>query len=86
MGVSLGDLADVIDRLCIVNLKIWHLEEAIRDDDLSDAEVGRITRRLTPLNEERALLKNRINEITGGGGRDEKIYIGRIATDIPDGS
>jgi len=84
--MGMGDLADVIDRLCIVNLKIWHLEEAIRDDSLSDAEVGRITRRLTPLNEERALLKNRINEITGGGGRDEKIYTGKIVTDMLDGS
>ncbi len=64
VSMALGDLADLIDRLCIVNLKIWHLEEAIRDNSKPDEEIGRLTRTLTPLNEQRATLKNRINELT----------------------
>ena len=72
--MALGDLADLIDRLCIVNLKIWHFEEAIRDPALSDEQVGRLTRQLTPINEERTHLKNRINELTQMGKQDPKIY------------
>ena len=47
--MALGDLADLIDRPITANLKIWHLKEAIRDKDLSDEEVGRLTRKLYPV-------------------------------------
>jgi hypothetical protein len=56
-----------------VNLKIWNLEDRIRDTSLSDEEVGCVTRTLTPLNEERSRLKNRINELTGLGSHDPKV-------------
>lgn len=77
--MALGDLADLVDRLCIVNLKIWHLEESLRDTSKSDAEIGKLTRTLTPLNEERSALKNLLNQLTGLGSTDPKLYFGVVA-------
>ena len=83
-ALAIGDLSDLIDRLCIVNLKIWHLEEAIRNVDLSDEEVGALTRKLTPINEERSTLKSLINNKTGLGLPEYKIYGGHVSLATPD--
>jgi hypothetical protein len=67
-------IAELIDRLIILNLKIWHLEEAIRDPDMSNEEVGKITRVLTTINEQGTAIKAEIDELVGAGLQDLKVY------------
>ena len=72
MKVSLGDL---VDRLSIVNQKIWHLESSIRkgklDNDL--LEVGRRAVEIRNLNKERVSIKDAINEYTDYGFKEVKV-------------
>lgn len=64
MRVTLGNL---IDRLSIVNQKIWHLESDIRKGALSDpVEVGRRAMQIRDFNAERVALINALNELDGG--------------------
>ncbi|MCP3958746.1 MAG: DUF4254 domain-containing protein [bacterium] len=71
MKVSLSEL---IDRLVILNLKIWHLEDGVRDPSKTDEEVGKLTRMMTRFNEQRTAIKNEIDEVLGEGAHDAKLY------------
>ena len=72
MKISLGDL---VDRLSIVNQKIWHLESDVRKGLLDNnlEEVGRRAIEIRNQNAERIALKNAINEYTGVGFKEVKI-------------
>lgn len=71
MEVSLGDL---IDRLSIVNQKIWHLESDIRKGVLTDlTEIGKRALQIRDFNKERIALKNAINELAGTGFKETKV-------------
>jgi hypothetical protein len=64
MRVGLGDL---VDRLGIVNQKIWHLENEIRHMKelcVPLAEIGRRALLIRDLNKERVAYKNAIDEIS----------------------
>ena len=66
--VTLGDL---VDRLSIINLKIWHLENDIRkggEGRFSLEQVGKIALKVRDLNKERVAYKNALNKI------EEKYY------------
>lgn len=73
MEYSLGDL---VDRLGIVNLKIWHLESAIRsgkEGKMLLDEVGRRALQIRDLNAERIALKSALNEIQGSSVKEIKV-------------
>ena len=73
MEVPLGDL---VDRLTIVNNRIWHKESAIRsgkEQELGLEEVGRRALEIRDLNAERIALKNALNELSGEGFKDVKV-------------
>ena len=73
MEVTLGEL---VDRLAIVNLKIWHLEDKIRDSkekELGLEEVGRRALQIRDYNSERIAVKNAINEFAKQGFTEIKI-------------
>ena len=64
MRVGLGDL---VDRLTIVNNKIWHLENEIRhmkELDMPLEEIGRRSLLIRDFNKERVSYKNAIDEIS----------------------
>ena len=64
MRVGLGDL---VDRLGIVNNKIWHLENEIRhmkELRLPLNEIGRRALMIRDLNKERVAYKNAIDDIS----------------------
>ncbi len=66
--VTLGDL---VDRLSIINLKIWHLENDIRnggEGKFTLDEIGRRSLIIRDLNKERVAYKNALNKI------EEKYY------------
>ena len=72
MKISLGDL---VDRLSIVNLKIWHLESDVRQRKLDSdiKEVGRRAIAIRDQNAERIALKNAINEYASCGFKEIKV-------------
>jgi len=43
-------LTYALERLSIVHVKLWHLEDQVRDRTLTDAEVGALKRRIDYLN------------------------------------
>ena len=64
MRVGLGDL---VDRLCIVNQKIWHLENDVRhmkELNMPLEEIGRRALLIRDFNKERVSYKNAIDEIS----------------------
>lgn len=57
---SIGEL---IDRLCITNLKMWHLEEKMADKNISNEEKGKtISPQIISLNKQRNKIIESINE------------------------
>lgn len=73
MKIAMGDL---IDRLSIINLKIWHLEEQIRagkEGELTKEDICDRAIKIRTLNNERIALKNAINEDFGEGFEEVKV-------------
>ena len=69
-------IADLIDRLCISNIKISILEADIRqgkEKELGLEEVGRRALEIRDINKERVALKNALKEIFKDGFRDIKV-------------
>lgn len=57
-------LGELIDKLTIINNKIWHLEAEIRngkEGKLGLEEIGRRALQIRNLNKERIAIKNEIN-------------------------
>lgn len=55
-------LGDLIDKLCIVNLKIWHLEDVKRDSN-DDHKVADACRKTNVLNTQRNELMEEIDNL-----------------------
>ena len=69
-------IADLIDRLCIANIKISILESDIRkgkEDELGLEEVGRRALQIRDINGERVALKNTLKDIFKDGFTDIKV-------------
>jgi len=66
---SLGEL---VDRLTITNLKQWHLEEKMGDDNVSLEEKGKITQQINSLNSFRVKLIESIDEYLEDKNEDSK--------------
>jgi cell division protein FtsB len=49
-------LGNLVDKLTVVNLKIWHLEEIAHDQNASDSEVATAKRKIDVLNLQRHAL------------------------------
>jgi len=59
MEYTLGEL---IDRLCITNLKMWHIEEQLLDCTIDMVTKGRLCEDIVKLNNLRADCIKSINE------------------------
>jgi len=69
-------IADLIDRLCIANIKISTLEADIRqgkEAELGLEEVGRRALQIRDINKERVALKNALKDIFKDGFKDVKV-------------
>ena len=69
-------IADLIDRLCIANIKISILESDIRkgkEDELGLEEVGRRSLQIRDINGESVALKNTLKDIFKDGFTDIKV-------------
>jgi len=58
-------IGSLIDKLSVVNIKIFHLVDAIEDKNADDIAVAAAARKAQALNRERSSLINEINENLG---------------------
>ena len=70
MNYSAGEL---IDRLTVVNNKIWHCVEIVEDASQSEEAVADAARKAQKLNRERTQLINEINHLLGSSREDIKV-------------
>lgn len=54
---------NLVDKLTVVNLKIWHLEELKRDKSKTDKDVADATRKTNTLNTQRNDLIQELDEM-----------------------
>lgn len=69
-------LGNLIDKLCVVNLRIWMLED-IKRDSTDDKTVAEATRKTNVLNQQRNDLIQEIDELVLGlidGSKTMKLY------------
>ncbi len=59
-------IGEIIDRLAITNLKMWHLEEQMNDPNVSLDEKGKISEQIVKLNELRNKCIKAIDEFFEG--------------------
>ena len=72
-----ADLKELEQQLLDVNLRLWKVEDDLRDlERLRDfgARFVELARSVYSLNDRRAALKRQINEVTSSGIVDEKSY------------
>lgn len=53
--------AKLISELIITHLKLWHTLEDAYDQTASDAEIGKVKRKICQLNSKRAILEDEID-------------------------
>jgi hypothetical protein len=74
--VAVATVGELIDRLGIVNVKIYHLEDVVRESEDTQA-VCDAARKTRELNRERSALKNAITRMTQGDGARVDVKIGK---------
>lgn len=52
---------DLVDKLTICNIRLWHLEEIKHNPNASDREVADAARKIAVVNKQRNLLIDEIN-------------------------
>ena len=67
-------LGDLIDKLSIVNIKIFKYEDIKRMPGAPDKDIADATRATNILNTQRVQLKNEINEMMGNQSIEIKSY------------
>ena len=76
-GDALDVIAQLVDRLREVNLRLWDVEDAIRlkeRDGTFDAEFVQLARSVYLKNDQRSAIKREINRVTGSALFEEKSY------------
>ncbi len=77
VGIEMADtLGNLIDKLSIVNIRIWMLEDIKRNSD-DDSEIANATRHTNILNQQRTDLIQEIDELILGlvdGSKKMKSY------------
>jgi len=56
-------LGSLVDKVCIVNQKIWHAEEIAHDPNATDTEVAMAKRKINVLNLQRTALVEEFDEL-----------------------
>ena len=60
---GLSQLGEVVSELAMSNIKIWHLEDEVRRDDLPDSKIVKTKRSIDTTNQERNNLMDKVDEI-----------------------
>ena len=62
-SVGLSKLGDAVSGLAMSNIKLWHLEDEVRREDLPDAEIVKTKRTIDTTNQERNNFMDKVDEI-----------------------
>lgn len=65
-------IAEIVDELTIVNLKIFHLVEVVESEE-DDKTVAHAARKIQRLNRQRSRLKNELNRRLGNDDQEVKV-------------
>jgi len=60
---GINQLGEVVSELAMSNIKLWHLEDRVRQDDLPDAEIVKTKRIIDTTNQERNNFMDKVDEI-----------------------
>ena len=60
---GLNQLGEAVSELAMSNIKIWHLEDEVRRDDLPDSKIVKTKRSIDTANQERNNLMDKVDEI-----------------------
>ena len=60
---GLNQLGEAVSKLAMSNIKIWHLEDEVRREDLPDSKIVRTKRSIDTANQERNNLMDKVDEI-----------------------
>ena len=60
---GLNQLGEVVSALAMSNIKLWHLEDEARRDDLPDSKIVKTKRSIDTTNQERNNLMDKVDEI-----------------------
>ena len=60
---AIKELGQAISELSLRNIRCWHLEDEVRREDLPDAEIVQLKRRIDATNQERNDLMDKVDEI-----------------------
>ena len=60
---DLNHLGETVSKLAMSNIKLWHLEDEVRQEDLPDADIVKIKRTIDTNNQERNNFMDKVDEI-----------------------
>ena len=60
---SMNQLGEAVSGLAMSNIKLWHLEDDVRREDLSDSEIVKTKRSIDTTNQERNNFMDKVDEI-----------------------
>ena len=69
---GLNQLGEAVSELAMSNIKIWHLEDEVRRDDLPDSIIVRTKRSIDTTNQERNNLMDKVDEILENAVKQSK--------------
>ena len=69
---SIKELGVAISELAMRNIRCWHLEDEVRREDLPDAEIVQLKRRIDATNQERNDLMDKVDQILWNEARQRK--------------
>ena len=69
---GLNRLGETVSKLAMSNIKLWHLEDEVRREDLPDSEIVKIKRTIDTNNQERNNFMDKADEILEGSVKNQK--------------
>ena len=60
---DVSHLGEAVSKLAMSNIKLWHLEDEVRREDLPDADVVKTKRKIDTNNQERNNFMDKVDEI-----------------------
>jgi len=60
---GVNNLGEAVSKLAMSNIKLWHLEDEVRREDLPDIDVVKTKRKIDTNNQERNNFMDKVDEI-----------------------
>ena len=69
---NINHLGEAVSKLAMSNIKLWHLEDEVRREDLPDSEIVKIKRTIDTNNQERNNFMDKVDEILEDSVKNQK--------------